>query len=530
MSFLSRGRPNRLVAAIICAPLAIAWLPATAAANDAATLVTGTVLPHTPSMDGVVRLELQVRNDTGHGWAKSDLVHLVWKGPDSKTISDESRQLPQAVPAKGSVALTLTTLAPSSVGDYTLTTEIETGGSRLPVGAPSPFHLSGLLFKGKGNGHGLGMSQWGARGRSAAGQDYRKILGAYYQNTRIDNRDTSGLVRISLTHGPIDLARPWPRLFGSQAYVAGPVTVDGQPQLNAPTGALLGFDATADGKSEVFLQGIDGARGATAVIGQTLTIRSSSPAGIRTNIIQVMGGDFRLGAEQWRYAGALQIIPKGNANVLPVNVLPMEDYLKGVVPAEMPPYWGGEALKAQAVAARTYALRKIASRSGGDFDLEGNEFDQAYSGLTEQWKSSSDAVDGTRGQVLTYGGQLIDALFMASGGGHTENSEFGFIHWNNGLKPAATLPYLRGIADPLDRAPSWQVGPFSPEAAAQILRDNDEDLGDRLLGIDVLRRGPSGRILGVRLRGSKGMDQVSGPVLRAWFGLPDTLADIVGGA
>ncbi|MDQ6692014.1 MAG: SpoIID/LytB domain-containing protein [Candidatus Dormibacteraeota bacterium] len=196
----------------------------------------------------------------------------------------------------------------------------------------------------------------------------------------------------------------------------------------------------------------------------------------------------------------------------------------------MPPYWGTEALKAQAVAARTYALRKIASRGGGgDFDLEGNEFDQAYSGLTQQWASSSEAVDATRGQVLTYGGQLIDALFMASGGGHTENSEFGFIHWNNGLKPAATLPYLRGIADPLDRAPSWQVGPLSPEAAAQVLRDNDDDLGDRLLGIDVLRRGPSGRILGVRLRGTKGTDQVSGPVLRAWFGLPDTLADVIGG-
>ncbi|HSO94289.1 MAG TPA: SpoIID/LytB domain-containing protein [Candidatus Dormibacteraeota bacterium] len=502
---------------------------AATAAGDVATLMAGTVLPHPPSRDGVVRLELQVRNDTGRSWSTADFVHLVWKGSDSKTISDESRHLPQAVPAKGSVALTLTTLAPTAVGDFTLTTEIETNGNRLPVGAPSPFHLSGLLFKGMGNGHGLGMSQWGARGRSAAGQDYRKILSAYYQGTAIANRDTSGSVRISLTHGPVDLARPWPRLFGAQPYVAGPVTVDGQPQLTAAAGTLLGFDATADGKAEIFLQGAGGTRGSPVAITGTLTVRGTSPAGIRTNIIQVMGGDFRSGAEQWRYAGALQIIPKGGASVLPVNVLPIEDYLKGVVPAEMPPYWGTEALKAQAVAARTYALRKIGAGSGGDFDLEGNEFDQAYSGLTEQWKSSTDAVDATRGQVLTYGGRLIDALFMASGGGHTENSEFGFIHWNHSLKPAANLPYLRGIADPLDRAPSWQVGPFSPEAAAQILRDNDEDLGDRLLGIDILRRGPSGRILGVRLRGSSHIDEVSGPVLRSWFGLPDTLADVVGG-
>jgi peptidoglycan hydrolase-like amidase len=118
---------------------------------------------------------------------------------------------------------------------------------------------------------------------------------------------------------------------------------------------------------------------------------------------------------------------------------------------------------------------------------------------------------------------------MASGGGHTENSEYGFIHWNHGLKPAANLPYLRGIADPLDRGPSWQVGPFSATDAAQILRNNDEDLGDRLVGIDVLQKGPSGRVLGVRLRGSSKTDEISGPVLRAWFGLPDTLVEIVGG-
>jgi len=258
-------------------------------------------------------------------------------------------------------------------------------------------------------------------------------------------------------------------------------------------------------------------------------IHSASPAGIRTNILQTMGGDFRTGAEQWRYSGILRIIPKAGATVLPVNVLPIEDYLKGVVPAEMPPYWGVEALKAQAIAARTYAMRKIAAGRGGDFDLEGNQFDQAYSGLTEQVKASSDAVDATKGQVLTYNGQLLDALYMASGGGHTENSEYGFIRWNQGLKLAANLPYLRGIADPLDRAPSWQVGPFSAADAAQILRDNDEDLGDRLIGIDILQKGPSGRVLGVRLRGSSKTDEISGPVLRAWFGLPDTLVEIVGG-
>jgi stage II sporulation protein D len=516
---------------LIALALLVVWVvpavPASAAAT--ATLVSGTVVPHNPAMDGVVRLDLRVRNDTTSAWATTDLVHLIWKGADGKPVAVDTRQLGQAVAPAATVMLALVTLSPTAVGDFTLTTELETRGTHLQIGAPTPFHLSGFLFKGRGNGHGLGMSQWGARGRASAGDDYKKILAAYYKNSRIESRDTSGLVRIALTHGPIDLARPWPRLFGAMPFVAEPVTVVGYPQLSGVAGQLLEFDVRQDGVPEVFLQSPDGVQRTTVSFDRPLVIRSASPAGIRTNILQVMGGDFRTGAEQWRYSGELRIIPKGGSTVLPVNVLPMEDYLKGVVPAEMPPYWGVEALKAQAIAARTYAMRKIAAGGGADFDLEGNQFDQAYSGLTEQVKASSDAVDATKGQVLTYNGQLLEALYMASGGGHTENSEYGFIHWNHGLKPAANLPYLRGIADPLDRAPSWQVGPFSPTDAAQILRNNNEDLGDRLVGIDILQRGPSGRVLGVRLRGSSKTDEISGPVLRAWFGLPDTLVDIVGG-
>lgn len=524
-SKVSRRQIPLLIA--IATLIGLMFPAASASAAAPAALLSGTVVPTNPPMDGVVRLELHVRNDTASTWTARDPVHLIWKGSDGKPVATDTRPLGQAIAAAATATLTLVTLAPTAVGDFTLTTELETGGNRLQIGEPTSFHLSGFLFKGRGNGHGLGMSQWGARGRAAAGDDYKKILAAYYKNSRIDSRDTSGTVRIALTHGPIDLARPWPRVFGPLPTVAGPLTVDGYPQLSAPAGVVLGFDVSARGGPEAILQPANGAPQISVPFDRPLVIRSAGPTGVRTNILQTMGGDFRSGAEQWRYSGELRLIPKGAASVLPVNVVPIEDYLKGVVPAEMPPYWGVEALKAQAIAARTYAMRKISG--SGDFDLEGNQFDQAYSGLTEQMKASSDAVDATRGQVLTYNGQLLSALYMASGGGHTENSEFGFIHWNHGLKPAANLPYLRGIADPLDRAPSWQVGPFSATDAAQILRDNDEELGDRLVGIDILQKSPSGRVLGVRLRGSSKTDEISGPVLRAWFGLPDTLVDIVGG-
>src|SRR5207245_7882509 len=196
---------------------------------------------------------LQVRNDTAGAWSAVDPIHLTWKGSGGKTVIEDSRPLGQPVARSATVPLTFVTLAPTAVGDFTLSVEIESHGTRLPIGAPTNFHLSGFLFKGRGNGHGLGMSQWGARGRAAAGQDYKKILSTYYTGTRIDTRDTSGMVRIALTDDPVNLARPWPRLFGPLAFVAGPVTVEGLPQLQASAGSSLGFDANGTAQPVAFV-------------------------------------------------------------------------------------------------------------------------------------------------------------------------------------------------------------------------------------------------------------------------------------
>ena len=150
--------------------------PLSASAAATATLVAGTVIPHNPPIDGVVRLDLRVRNDTASAWAAGDLIRLTWKAADGKQVTADARPLGQAVAPAATADLALVTLSPTAVGDFTLTTELETRGSRLQIGDPTAFHLSGFLFKGRGSGHGLGMSQWGARGRASAGDDYKKIL------------------------------------------------------------------------------------------------------------------------------------------------------------------------------------------------------------------------------------------------------------------------------------------------------------------------------------------------------------------
>src|SRR2546428_9183029 len=157
-------------------------------AAGTATLVSGTGVPHDPPMNGIVRLELQVRSDTTSAWTAADPVHLVWKRSGGKIAAEDTRQLGQPVAAGANVPMTLVTLAPTAVGDFTLTTELETHGTRLAIGEGTAFHLAGFLFKGRGNGHGLGMSQCGARGRGAAGQDYPQLTPASYPGAPLRSR------------------------------------------------------------------------------------------------------------------------------------------------------------------------------------------------------------------------------------------------------------------------------------------------------------------------------------------------------
>ncbi|MEH7237341.1 SpoIID/LytB domain-containing protein [Bacillus sp. JJ1562] len=116
------------------------------------------------------------------------------------------------------------------------------------------------------------------------------------------------------------------------------------------------------------------------------------------------------------YLGAMEFQVENNHFVRPVNQLPLEDYLKGVVPLEVFPSWNIEALKAQALAARTYAVSHL------DEDMDDTTFYQVYGGYA--WNArTTKAVEATKGQVITYKNKLIDAFYSASNGGMTENNK-----------------------------------------------------------------------------------------------------------
>ncbi len=216
-------------------------------------------------------------------------------------------------------------------------------------------------------------------------------------------------------------------------------------------------------------------------------------------------GDFQL--QQRRYRGQLQVL-MGRSGLQAVNHLPLETYLPSVVGSEMPASWPQDALRAQAVAARTYVLRQ--RKPAAAFDVSATVSSQVYKGIEAETASTREAVAATRGQVLTFEGGLANAVFHSSGGGTTENS--GDI-WSR------QLPYLVSVPDFDTSSPvsQWQQR-LDPEQLRKAFRE----IGGALR-IDVLATTGSGRIRQARVTGPAGTLVLTGPELRNRLGLRSTL-------
>lgn len=167
-----------------------------------------------------------------------------------------------------------------------------------------------------------------------------------------------------------------------------------------------------------------------------------------------------------RYYGDFQFCRTNGENMTVVNILPLEDYVKGVVPYEMSSSWPLEALKAQALCARTYVMSNINSYASCGFDVTDDTYSQAYCGVRAANATSDRAVDETAGLYVTYGGRLCETLYFSSDGGSTEDSENIF---------ATAIPYLRGVIDPYEADidfpnKTWTVQ-MTSQQIAQTLRN-----------------------------------------------------------
>jgi len=260
-----------------------------------------------------------------------------------------------------------------------------------------------FLVSGGGNGHGVGMSQYGAEGFALHGYSWRRILAHYYPGTAI-SRTGNSAVRVLLLSGRSTVA----------------------------IGSIARFRVTdAAGRRFTLPAGTERVTRWFSVLGRKHRRR------LLRFPLRFTPGAAPLTVGGAPYRGSLTVRPGLDV----VNVVPIESYLRGVVPAEMPSHWLGQALDVQAVAARSYALASL--RPGSGFDVYPDERSQMYLGIRAERSSTDEAVAATAGEIVTWHGIVAKTYFSSTSGGRTAANEDAWP----GSRP---VPYLRSVPDPYD--------------------------------------------------------------------------------
>jgi stage II sporulation protein D len=279
-----------------------------------------------------------------------------------------------------------------------------------------------MIVTGHGWGHGVGMSQWGAYGYALHGWKYRRILAHYYPGTTMGHVGEEH-VRVLLTQGASSVT----------VGCATPLVVtDGRrltrklPAGSYGVGSRLVFPVRKHGAGFSF--------------GHFALLRCARAP---------------LTFDGREYHGTLALRGR-SGGVSVVNGLPLDTYLRGVVPAESPSHWPTAALEAQAVAARSYAISEL--RPDSWYDLVPTTADQVYAGVRAENPRTDHAVYATLGQVLTYGGAVARTYYSSSSGGRTESVQ-------DAWPGSAPIPYLRSVPDPYDTySPHHDWGPYELSA------------------------------------------------------------------
>jgi stage II sporulation protein D len=384
-----------------------------------------------------------------------------------------------------------------------------------PAPAPS---ADPIVFYGRGYGHGVGMSQYGARGRALAGQDAATILAHYYQGTGPGTTDPKRPVRILVLQGFSSSASRPLRLYGR----GGPWTIDGIA-ITFPRDAQLRVRTAGTGFRVV----VRDAAGKLLLDQSTkgsLRVRAASLAGARLQLWSKPGA-------YDRYRGVIRLRLTA-AGIDAINETELDLYLRGVVPAEMPASWPAEALRAQTIAARSYAARRLHPKTGF-YDLYDDTRTQVYRGSLAEQASTNAAVADTAGQVLRSGASVANALYHSTGGGATEDNENVFTN-ESGRIVAGPVAYLRGSPDlaadgtsfdaGAPRA-SWQTAAYSLDQLSAIFGADPRTNAGALTNLDLSDVGVSGRLIRVTLAGSLGTKTVSGEVFRDVFNAESPAAD-----
>ena len=354
----------------------------------------------------------------------------------------------------------------------------------LALAAPAS---ADVRVDGRGWGHGIGMSQYGAYGYALLeGRSFRWILGHYYAGTRVAAAPRTRM-RVRLKEGR------WHRVMGATALRGA-----GGRRIRLRADRTYRIDPLETARLRVS----DQATG-------RVVARMQAPVRATGSRAAQLQGRAENGMTAGRYRGGLSFLRDADAIVV-VNDVDLERYLQGVVPGEMPASWPLEALKAQATVARSYALR---SKGTGAWDVFADTRSQVYRGVAGEDARATAAVDATRGLAVYAGTQVAQTFFFSTSGGRTAAIE---EVWQS-----SPVPYLRSAPDPHDRLSPyhrWSVT-LTDEQLARALAPVTPG---KLLGVAVTATTPTGRAAVMRVTGTGGVRDIRGDQARALLGLRST--------
>lgn len=318
-------------------------------------------------------------------------------------------------------------------------------------------------------------------------------------------------------------------LFQGLALAAG-----GGPKIRVGL-AVEQFSAQVQSKGKIKV--IDGS-GKTTVLSPGQHFVSVKNGSLYADDKKLSGGQLSLVADnaknpiyinQKNYRGALTVLlNSGRKNLTVVNTLPVEQYLYGVVSKEVIPLWPDEAIKAQAVAARSFALYHLDKDQYPNFDIKATDMGQVYGGAAAEHANTNKLVDATEGMAATYKGDLIQAFFHSSSGGYTESA---YNVWGK------DIPYLQAVPDEDKDSPQYTwTKSFTKVQLNRLLSQNGYNVGD-LEGIRLSARaaapmkwtpdrGTSGRVKRMTFIGKRGSVTIPGNKVRSMLGLSSTLFEI----
>ena len=403
----------------------------------------------------------------------------------------------------------LTELKPTAGTDWYVKVRASDDGVRGPWSLYRGFNLLAagdsvtvpssrtITVTGHGYGHGIGMSQYGAQGAAKQGVTYDKILARYYPGTALGTK--TGTIRVLISQDTSD-----------------PVTIAGRSGLvfrNVATGKTLTLPTTIGG----------------ATVSRWRILQLSSDKTQSTLQYKTTGDYHGYLSTRWtgngqfespgsislimdngtavKYRGALRsAVPStGSTARNTVNILPIDSYVRGVIAAEMPSGWMPEALKAQAVAARTYGVRSITSSRY--YDICSTTACQVYGGSSRETTSTDAAVKATAGKIVTYSGAPAFTQFSSSSGGYTA---------------LGSQPYLKIVSDPWDNWSGNANHTWTASVTAARIENAYPAIGT-LKQLKIATRNGSGdwggRVSTISLIGSLKTVTISGDDARWAFGL-----------